>query len=61
MNYKKLNWLHSIMMHMMARMLQKKDPATLRNEDKELLATYGQVVDFKDARTIQPIVDKARA
>ena len=42
-------------------MQQKKEPATLRNEDKEQLATYGQVVDFKDKSTIQPILDQLKA
>ena len=56
-DYKKLNFIHKIMMKMMYKMLCKKDPKTLKNDDKELIATYGSVVDFTDKSFIQPIVE----
>ena len=45
------------MMKMMYKMLCKKDPKTLKNDDKELIATYGSVVDFTDKSAIKPIVE----
>ena len=44
------------MMAMLQHMLAKKDPATLRVEDQQLLDTYGNDVNFIDRSTIQPIL-----
>lgn len=56
-DYSKLNFVHKTMMAMLKKMLSKKDYDSLRNEDKEMLATYGGVVDFTDKSTIIPLVD----
>lgn len=47
-------------MAVLRRSLLKKDPASLTEEDRQLLATYGKVVDFKDKESIRPIVDYVR-
>ena len=48
--------MHRAMMAMLQHMLAKKDPATLRVEDQQLLDTYGNDVNFIDRSTIQPIL-----
>jgi len=45
------------MMSMMNRMLKKKDPETLKEEERQMLDTYGGKVDFTDRHSIQPIID----
>lgn len=59
-NYKKLNVIHKAMMAMLNHVLKKKDDSSLSLEDKEMLATYGSMVDFVDLKTIEPIVDYAK-
>lgn len=56
-DYKKLNFVHRAMMKMMYNMLCKRDPETLKNDDKDLIATYGSIVDFTDKSTIKPIIE----
>lgn len=55
-DYSKLGWIHKVMMSMLHKMIMKKDYDTLRNEDKEMLDTYGKVVDFTDKSSIGPII-----
>ncbi|BBF45110.1 hypothetical protein lbkm_3869 [Lachnospiraceae bacterium KM106-2] len=56
-DYSKLNLVHKAMMAMLHKVMKKKDYDSLRQEDKDMLATYGKVVDFTDKETIQPIID----
>lgn len=56
MDYQKLSFMHKAMMSMLHKMLAKKDAATLRTEDRQLLETYGNKVDFSDKASIAPIV-----
>ena len=56
-DYSKLNFAHRSMMSMMNRMLKKKDPEKLNDEEKQMLDTYGEKVDFTDKNSIQPIID----
>ena len=60
-DYKKLSPVHRMMMAMLRKMIAKKDSDTLREEDRQLLATYGQSVDFTDQNAIQPIIDAVRS
>lgn len=55
-DYAKLGPVHKAMMAMLYRMTKKKDDASLRDEDKEMLATYGKAADFTDKTTILPII-----
>ena len=56
-NYSKLSFVHKSMMAMLHRMTLKKDYNSLRAEDKEMLDTYGGVVDFTNKDTIKPIIE----
>lgn len=56
-DYSKLNFAHRSMMSMMNKMLKKKDPEKLNDEEKQMLDTYGGKVDFTDKNSIQPIID----
>lgn len=59
-DYGRLGTVHKAMMAMLRRMLLRKDPAALREEDRELLRTYGKKVDFTDKDSIAPIVEYMR-
>ena len=59
-DYARLGPVHRAMMAMLRRMLLGKDPDTLRQEDRELLRTYGQKVDFTDKASIAPILEYMR-
>lgn len=56
-DYSKLSLTHRSMMAMLHKIMLKKDPAELRNEDKEMLETYGQKVDFTNEESIKPILE----
>lgn len=55
-NYSALSLVHKFMMAMLRKMLLKKDPLSLRKEDKLLLDTYGKYVDFTAQESIQPLI-----
>lgn len=57
--YSRLNFVHRTMMSMLRKMLLKKDPGKLSEEDRQLLATYGKCVDLTDRKSIQPLVECA--
>lgn len=59
-DYRKLNIVHKMMMAMLKHQLMKKDPALLKEEDKQMLDTYGKRVDFTDKTTIEPILALVR-
>lgn len=61
MDYSRMNFMHRIMMGMMVKMLRKKPESDLTIEDKGLLETYGQKVDFTDRSTIIPLVEAIKA
>lgn len=54
--YNKLGLIHKAMMAMLKKMITKKEPGSLTDEDKGLLATYGKKVDFTDKDSISPII-----
>ncbi|MDD3839114.1 MAG: flavodoxin domain-containing protein [Clostridia bacterium] len=56
-DYKRLNFIHKIMMAMLKKMISNKNPQDLSDDDKMMLDTYGDIVDFTDIKTIQPLVD----
>ncbi len=56
-DYSRLNLIHRSMMSMLRRMLLKKDPDTLRDEDRYILDTYGKCIDFTDKESIRPLTD----
>lgn len=60
-DYTKLNFIHKTMMKMLCNMLAKKDESALTSEDKLMLETYGKTLDFTNQKSIQPLVEYARA
>lgn len=55
-DYSKLSFMHKTMMSMLHKTLTKKAPDTLNDEDREMLSTYGEKVDFTDKSSITPII-----
>jgi flavodoxin len=55
-DYKKLSFVHKPMMAMMKKIVSKKKEEELTDEDKMMLDTYGDKVDFTDINTIEPLV-----
>ncbi|WP_315081726.1 flavodoxin domain-containing protein [uncultured Clostridium sp.] len=55
-DYSKLGIVHKSMMSMLYKMTLKKKYESLREEEKEMIDTYGKVVNFIDKDTIKPIV-----
>jgi menaquinone-dependent protoporphyrinogen IX oxidase len=59
-DYKKLNFVHRVMMAALKKMIDLK-PASRRNEEEhEFVRTYGNAVDFTDRKTIIPLVSYIR-
>lgn len=58
-NYAELGIVHKAMMAMLYHNLQKAEKETLTDEDKELIATYGQTIDFTDQAALAPIIEYA--
>lgn len=56
-DYSKLGIIHKSMMTMLPKMIAKKDDSTLKEEDRQILDTYGQIVDFTDKTTIEQILE----
>lgn len=61
MCYSKLNFLHRIMMNMMIKMVRKKPANELSADDKMMLETYGQDINFTDRTAIAPLVADIKA
>lgn len=56
-DYKKLGFVHKAMMAALKSMVQKKKEEELTDEDRAMLETYGDIVDFTDKKTIEPIIN----
>lgn len=61
MKYSKMSLTHRTMMGMLIKMVRKKPESELRAEDKMMLETYGQDVDFTDRRMIAPLLEDVKA
>ena len=48
--------LHRMMMAALCRMLKRKDPRSLTEEDRQILDTYGSRVDFVNLGTLTPLL-----
>ncbi len=59
-DYKKLGLVHKSMMAMLKRMVKSKKEEELTDEDRMMLETYGDIVDFTDKTTIEPILAFAK-
>lgn len=60
-HYAELGPIHKAMMAMLRKAMLQKGYDNLRPEDQLMLDTYGQVVDFTDKDTIQPLLDYVRS
>lgn len=60
-DYSKLTFIHKSMMAMLHRVMQKKEPSSLTEEDQLMLQTYGKKVTFLDHSSIQPLVEYVRS
>lgn len=56
-DYGNLNFLHRMMMKTVYKSAKKQAPENQTAENKELIATYGQVVNFIDLKTLRPIIE----
>ncbi len=56
-SYPQLNIVHRAMMGMLRKGLLDKGYENLRGEDKLLVDTYGQTVDFRQKEAIEPLVE----
>ena len=59
-DYQKLGPVHKAMMAMLRRTMLQKGYDSLRDEDRLMLDTYGQAVDFSDRDSIAPLVEYVR-
>lgn len=60
LDYPRMNLLHRVLMWLMVRMVRKKPESELGQEEKEMLRTYGQYVDFTDYSTAVPLLEAVR-
>jgi len=56
-DYGELNMVHKGMMAMLKKMVGKKKEEDKTEEDRQMLETYGQRVDFSDRDSINPLVE----
>ncbi len=61
MKYSEMSLTHRAMMGMMIKMVRKKPESELRAEDRMMLDTYGQDVDFTDRRMIASLLEDIKA
>ncbi len=54
-DYSRLSFTHKAMMSMLRRMLLKKNPDSLSEENKQLLETYGKCINFTNRESIWPL------
>lgn len=59
-DYSKLNIVHKAMMAMLKKMVAKKNFEEQTDEDKMMLKTYGDKVDFTDEKTIEPLISHVK-
>lgn len=55
-DYSRLSFVHKSMMSMLRKMLLKKETDELRDEERQILETYGTCIDFTDRESIKPLV-----
>lgn len=60
-DYKELSFLHKNMMVMMKKSVEKKKETELTEDDRQMLETYGEKVDFTDLSTIEPLVSYVKS
>ena len=61
MRYSQMSFVHRTMMNVMVAMLRKKPENEQTADDKSMLKTYGQDVDFTDRAALAPLVADIKA
>ena len=61
LNIEKLPKRDKLMMNMMTKMMGKKDPETLNEEERNLLDACKTPVDYTDVKAIEPLIAYAKA
>ena len=56
LDYSQLSPLRRMLMAALCRMLKRKDPRSLTEEDRQILDTYGSRVDFVNLGTLTPLL-----
>ena len=59
LDYSRMGMVHKAMMGMLKKMLESKKEQELTGEDRQILATYGQTIDFTDRASVRPIIEWA--
>ena len=59
LDYSRMGMVHKAMMGMLKKMLESKPEQELTGEDRQILATYGQTIDFTDRASVRPIIEWA--
>ena len=59
LDYSRMGMVHKAMMGMLKKMLESKKEQELTGEDRQILATYGQTIDFTDRASIRPLIEWA--
>lgn len=60
-DYARLNVVHRSMMSMLRKMFLKKEEHSRSEEDRLILETYGQCLDFTNRESIRPLVEYAES
>ncbi|MEG1255312.1 flavodoxin domain-containing protein [Clostridium sp.] len=55
LDYSKMGFIHKQMMGMLKKFIAHKKPGELTEDDKIILSSYGNIVDFIDKQGIEPI------
>lgn len=58
-DYNRLGFVHKSMMAMLKKSLESKKEQDLTDEDRQILATYGKIVDFTDRASVRPLIEWA--
>lgn len=56
-DYSKLGIIHKLLMGILYKMLSKKDYSILKEDEKQIIDTYGKAVNFTDKTTIKPLIE----
>lgn len=59
-DYQQLSFIHRNLMKLLKKTIEKKPKSELSSENKAILETYGQTIDFTEKSAILPIVAAAR-
>lgn len=56
-DYKQLSFVHKSMMAMLMAVIKRKSESELSDDDKMMLNTYGDTVDFVNKSSLKPMID----